>query len=318
MTQPTSPNPAALRGIVPIIPTPFRGADETVVAEAIAPLVEFAAGAGAAAVCLPAYASEFYKLTEDERLQVVAAAVAAAHGRIPVIAQSNHPSAKVAADIARRNVEQGADLISFAIPRLFALDLEDLLRYCATICDAVAVPILIQDFNPNGPTVGAEFCRRLVEACPNFRYIKLEEPLMGAKVRAIRAATGEAVGVLEGWGGLYMLELLPYGICGVMPGLALADVLVHIWHTAHAGQPDAAMDLFERVMPQLGFSLQNMELFLHVEKRLLAARGLLDDATVRDATFRPSAELLAYGDFLNARVQRVAQELGQASALSID
>src|SRR5262249_39113682 len=79
--------------------------------------------------------------------------------------------------------------------------------------------VLIQDFNPGGPTVNADFARALVQDCPNFRYLKLEEPLMAPKVRAIREATGDQVGVLEGWGGMYMLDLIPAGICGVMPGL---------------------------------------------------------------------------------------------------
>ena len=42
-------------------------------------------------------------------------------------------------------------------------------------------------------------------------------------------AAGNAVGVLEGCGGEYMLELLPAGIVGVMPGLALVDVLQRVW-----------------------------------------------------------------------------------------
>ncbi|MCC6166013.1 MAG: dihydrodipicolinate synthase family protein [Caldilineaceae bacterium] len=314
MPHPTPDAQPRLRGVVPIIPTPFRAGSEEVDPGALAGLVNFAVDAGAAAICLPAYASEFYKLTEAERLLAVQEAVRHARGRVPVIAQSNHPSAKAAAGLARRHVDLGADLISFAIPRLFALGPDDLLAYCATICKAVSVPILIQDFNPNGPTVGAEFCARLVEMCPNFAYIKLEEPLMGDKVAAIRAATGDAVGVLEGWGGLYMLELASQGICGIMPGLGLADVLAHIWQQAQAGQMGAAMDLFEQVAPQLMFSLQNMELFHHVEKRLLARRGVLADATVRQATFTPNAHLLAYGDFLNERAARAAETLKAAAA----
>jgi len=38
-------------------------------------------------------------------------------------------------------------------------------------------------------------------------------------------ATDGEVGVLEGWGGVYMLDLIPAGICGVMPGLGVSDLL---------------------------------------------------------------------------------------------
>jgi 4-hydroxy-tetrahydrodipicolinate synthase len=72
---------------------------------------------------------------------------------------------------------------------------------------------------------------------------------------------------------------------------------------------DAAMDVFEQIMPQLLFSLQNMELFHHVDKRLLVRRGVLADATVRQATFTPNTHLLAYGDVLNERAARAAKRL---------
>ena len=188
-----------LRGVIPVLPTPFH-ADETIHPAALEPLVDFAVQAGVGAVCLPAYAGEFYKLAERERYALVQAAVQAAAGRIPVIAQSNHPAARVAAEIAQRNADLGADVISFAIPRVFSVTPADLLAYCETVCRAVDLPILVQDFNPSGATVDADFCCRLAAVCPNFAYIKLEEPLMGGKVAAIRAATQDAVGVLEGWG----------------------------------------------------------------------------------------------------------------------
>ena len=63
---------------MPVIPTPFRAGTEEIDEEALGRLVEFAAGLDVPALCLPAYAGEFYKLSEAERLRVVAAAVAAA------------------------------------------------------------------------------------------------------------------------------------------------------------------------------------------------------------------------------------------------
>jgi dihydrodipicolinate synthase/N-acetylneuraminate lyase len=297
-----------LRGVVPIVPTPFR-ADESIDLEGISACIEFAVRCDVCAVCLPAYGSEFYKLTEAERRQVVETAIRAAAGRLAVLAQSNHPSARCAAELARRHVHLGADMISFAIPRQFALPAADLLDYCCTICRAVDRPVLIQDFNPGGPTVGAEFARMLHEECSNFRYLKLEEPLMAGKVRAIREATGDRVGVLEGWGGMYMLDLIPAGICGLMPGLGPADILQRVWRLGTGGHTEEALDLFEHVLPQLVFALQSMELFLCLEKRLLALRGVLDESSthVRRPTWTPDPETLAHGLRLNARIVRASR-----------
>jgi len=299
-----------LNGVVPIIPTPFR-ADETIDLEGIRCCVDFAVRCGVCAICLPAYASEFPKLTEAERLQVIETAIKAAAGKIVVMAQSNHPSARCAAELARRHADLGADLISFAIPRQFALPPGDVLDYCRTICRSVVLPVLIQDFNPGGPTVGAEFARHLADECVNFRYLKLEEPLMSSKVRAIRAATDGRVGVLEGWGGMYALDLIPAGICGLMPGLGAADLLQRIWQFGTSGRMDEALDLFQVVLPQLVFSLQSLELFICLEKRLLAARGVLPESSthVRRPTWTLDLDTLEHGLRLNARIIRAVAEL---------
>jgi len=278
----------ALHGVVPVIPTPFRE-DESIDFDGLAACIEFAVRCEVCAVCLPAYGSEFYKLTESERQQVVETAIQAAAGRVVVIAQSNHPSARCAVELAKQHEQMGADLISFAIPRQFGVTDADLLDYCRSICQSVALPVLIQDFNPGGPTVGGDFARRLADRCENFRYLKLEEPLMSAKVESILEAAEGRIGVLEGWGGMYMLDLIPAGICGLMPGLGPADLLQRIWKLGKSGQLDEALDLFQVLLPQLVFSLQNMELFLCLEKKLLASRGVLPDSSthVRRPTWTP-------------------------------
>ena len=84
-----------LFGIVPIIPTPFTEKEE-IDEDALRRLIDFSVSCGVEAACLPAYASEFYKLTDEEKLEVVKIAVDHCAGRIQIIAQSNHPSLKVA------------------------------------------------------------------------------------------------------------------------------------------------------------------------------------------------------------------------------
>jgi 2-keto-3-deoxy-L-arabinonate dehydratase len=300
------PDDVKIDGIVPVIPTPFFQ-DETIDYQSLAACVRFAADCGVAAVCLPAYGSEFYKLSETERGQVVEAAVAASAGRVPVIGQSNHPSARLAAEIAKANEARGADLISFALPRQFMLGQADLLSYARKICDAVKVPVLIQDFNPGGATIGAGFCRQFMEVCPNFRYVKLEEPMMAPKVEAIRQATQDRVGVLEGWGGLYMMELLPLGICGAMPGVGMADLLQQVWNLSKQGQKTEAWDLYEKLSPHMAFSLQNFELFAWLEKDLLARRGVIpaESAYLRSATYTPDEHTRCHGQKLNTRIAKL-------------
>ncbi len=115
-----------------------------------------------------------------------------------------------------------------------------------------------------------EFAKTLSSRHPHFRYWKLEEPLMVERVRSSIQATNGTVGVIEAWGGAYMLELVDAGIC-VISGLAVSDLLQIVWNRARAGDKDAAYELFQRILPQITYSLQNLEFFHHGEKGV--ARG---------------------------------------------
>jgi 4-hydroxy-tetrahydrodipicolinate synthase len=297
-----------INGIIPVIPTPFDE-NEGIDWRALEHLLDFACGIDVCAVCLPAYASEFYKLSDAERRQIIARAVEHAGHRVPVIAQANAGSAMHAADLARFAQDAGAAAVAVATPRQFAVAERDLLRYFDRILSAIDVPLILQDFNPGGPTVSASFIIELHRVHPHFRWVKLEEVLMATRVKSILDATSGEVGVLEGWGGMYLLELVPAGICGVMPSLSLADLLARIFRLAKDGQRQEAYEVFMGTLPQIVFSLQNIELYHHAEKRLLAARGIIRECVVRDLRLDLSPLDAEHIDFLNANILALLDRL---------
>jgi 2-keto-3-deoxy-L-arabinonate dehydratase len=298
-----------LSGAVPIIAIPFD-ADENIDEEGLRRLVEFAASKGFAGICLPAYGGEFYKLSDEERIFVVKVAVNQAAGRLRVIAQSNHGSSRVALAMARKHVENGADLISIALPRSFVLSDEDLLRFLRPILNGVDVPSLVQDYYPGGTTIGANFVARLSAECPGFRYLKFEEPQVMKKLVAIREVSKDRIKVLDGTGGLYQMELIPAGLAGVMSGLALADALNVVFRLRAANRSEEAFQLYEKFLPFLVFGLQNFELWLYCEKRLLQARGLLTSARCRDACIAPDPNTVRYVDEMNERIMHALENAG--------
>jgi 2-keto-3-deoxy-L-arabinonate dehydratase len=300
-----------INGVVPIIPIPFQAGD-AIDEASLRRCVDFVVESGMAAMALPAYGSEFYKLSEAEREQVIGVAIDANRGRIPLIAQANHGSSKVAAGLARRYEAMGADVISFAIPRQFGTTDSDLLRYCGAIADAVSTPILIQDFAPGKATIDADFVAELHSQHPNFRYAKLEEPLIVDKLVRISDKVGDKVGILEGWGGYYMLEAIPAGIVGIMPGVPYCDLLDRVYQARKAGDDNRAYDLFAALLPMMNFTLQDFELFLQVEKRILVRRGIFDHAHVRPLTMTPSTALMQHVEFLIDQLMRVLAREGAA------
>ncbi len=298
-----------IRGVVPIIPTPFRD-DQEIDWKNLHALIDFACATGACAVCLPAYASEFYKLSEEERRQAVAEAVEHMSGRLPVIAQVNSFSSRQARETAVAAQQAGASGVGVSVPRLFALAERDLFRYFDRILTAIDIPLVIQDFNPGGPTISTEFIAKLHEVHPHFRYVKLEEPMMATKVTAIAQRTSGKVGVLEGWGGMYMLELIPAGICGIMPSLGIADVLVKVFQLAEENRQNEAYEIFQGVLPLISFSLQNLELLHHVEKSVLMARGIIGNPVVREANLELGPFDKRHMDFLIGKILELLNRLG--------
>jgi len=133
--------------------------------------------------------------------------------------------------------------------------------------------------------------------------------MLSSKVTAILEATDGEVGVLEGWGGMYMLDLMPAGICGVMPGLATSDLLARVFQLATKGDVMGAYKVHEAVLPQIVLSLQHMELFHHAEKRLLVARGLLHEAVVRQLTLKLDRHTEDRIAFLNEQILALLDRL---------
>ncbi len=293
-------------GVVPVLPAPFLE-NEELDEDSLRRVVEFVASRHAVAMCLPAYGTEFYKLNEAERERMIGITIEVNGKRIPVIAQANHGSAMIASRMAEQYEAMGADVISFALPRQFASTQTDLLRYCGRIAEAVSVPILIQDFNPGGPTVDADFIATLHGQHPNFRYVKLEEPMIVNKLIAIRDRIGDAVGILEGWDGYYMLEAIPAGICGIMPGVPLLEPLDRAYRARQNGDDERAYDLLGSLLPFMNFTLQDFELFIQVEKRLLVRRGLISTPVCRSLTCSPSPAIDEHIEFLIRQVGRVLE-----------
>ena len=133
----------------------------------------------------PLTPASFTSCHPDECRSMIALAVEHVSGRVPVVAQANSVSAVQATALARFAQEAGATAVAVAVPRQFAVREQDLLRYFDRILKSIDIPLLIQDFNPGGPTVSPEWVARLHRMHPHFRWVKLEEPMMASRVRSI-------------------------------------------------------------------------------------------------------------------------------------
>lgn len=271
-----------INGVVPILPTPFNK-DETVDILGYEKLMFFAKAAGCKSVGLPAFGSEYYKLATAERNRILDAAFEYANS-LSIIVQCNHTSPEIVRILIKNAERRGATAISTLLPRRFPVSEEQLFGFASIVCSSTELPVIIQDFNPAGSVIGLDFVKRLSDKFENFKFIKFELSGVGSLIKHISEATNDKVRVFSGWGGSYMMEQIPSGIVGIMPGIPLADYFIEIWNKSSLGKTTEAMKMFSAISPYIAFSLQNLEMFHHAEKRLAVRRGIIKSAVVRSVS----------------------------------
>lgn len=285
-----------LRGVVPIVPTPFH-ADGTLDLPGLRRVVDYLVGAGVHGLAVLGVASEVYALTDAERLQVAETAVAQAGGRLPVVAGCSHASGQAAATTARELAAAGADVLMVMPPHFVKPSPPALLEYYALVAGAVDVPLMIQD-NPGwtGVEIPVDLYGKLARV-DGIEYAKVEVPHPPTKMRAVP----DGLTLLGGLAGNWLLEELAAGSQGTMPASLMPQIYVRVWDLWQAGDHAGARALFHRYHPAIRVSAQQSVGFAMV-KHLLWRLGVLESPTVRN----PLAQLSAADE---ADLDAVVEEL---------
>lgn len=108
---------------------------------------------------------EFFSLTPKEVVAVVAAAVAEAAGRLPVIAGCGYGTA-MAVELARDVEAQGADGLLLLPPYLVNSSQEGLAAHISAVCSAVSIGVIV--YNRDNAVVDDVTLARLCERHPNL------------------------------------------------------------------------------------------------------------------------------------------------------
>jgi 4-hydroxy-tetrahydrodipicolinate synthase len=277
-----------LNGVTPVMATPFL-ADERIDEESLRRQIDFAIENGAAAVCGPGYASEFYKLSDDERRRFLKILVEQTRGRVPVIAATSCDSTSATLQLSQYAESLGADCVMVTPPRTVALPASQIADYYSVLCQELKIALMLQDADFTGAGMPAAVFIELAKRRSNFLFAKLEVALPGPKALEIIESTKGQVQVIYGLGGIRMIDGFDRGASAVMPGAAVLEVYVRIHQLYHSGDRDAARSLFHQLLPYLSFALQHLELAITIEKGVLERRGILASGRVRKPTL-PLAE----------------------------
>ena len=268
-----------LHGIVPILPSVFH-ADGSVDREGFARVVRYVLAAGAHGVAFPALASEFYALSDDERVALTEVVVHEVGGAVPVVGTATAASPQAALDLAKRVAAIGVDALMVMPPYVVRDPASAVVSLFERIAAAVDVPLVIQNAPPPlGSAFGTEVVKGLLRRVPAVRYVKEENTPGGQRITQLLSDPPPSLaGVFGGAGGRYIMDELNRGAIGAMPACELTEVHVRIYERYRAGDAVGARALYDRTLPLLTFQTVFR---MDMTKEVLRRRGLVGAAHVR-------------------------------------
>lgn len=267
---------AALTGIITVLNTPFTEAD-AVDLDSLSAHVAYALDAGVAGFLVPALASEVHKLTEAERLSIVRQVVSDVSGRVPVIGGASAESGDTRVRMAGKLIELGCEGVLVSIPYQNDVQYEADVR---AIADLKPGFLMLQDWDFGGYGLPVPLIVRLFEEIEVFKSLKIEVVPAGVKYSEVRAATNGRLHLAGGWAVTQMIEALDRGVHAMMP-TALHYTYTRIDRLYRSDNREAAVELFQQVLPVLAFSNQHLDISIHFFKRLLHRQGIYATPRVR-------------------------------------
>src|SRR4051812_36550547 len=205
---------STLRGILPVLATPYDASGEIVESEVRA-LVRWLLDEGAHGLSAVGEASESSRMTREERRRLAEVVVDEVAGRVPVIVGVSAPNARESAILAEHAASLGA-AAAFLMPTPGA-SYDETLAAFHRVADAGGVPLMLQDLYA---PLSVDAIARLVRDEPRVRYVKeeIQPPAVATlKMRDIRAAVGDGVLLVGGRGGQALLTELRRGAVASMP-----------------------------------------------------------------------------------------------------
>lgn len=271
-----------IRGILPIVHTPFADADEIDVA-ALKREIDWAFAQGSDGVGT-GMVSEIMRLTYAERIAYADTLVELTAGRGAVFMAVGAESTKQAMEYSKAAERSGCDAVMAVPPLTAKLNEASMTEHFRAIADAIAIPLIVQDASSYvGQAIPLGVYVKLLEHYgPEKILFKPEAAPNGPNISALRDATVGNARIFEGSGGIYSIDSHRRGIAGTMPGVDVLDGVAALWRALERGDDATAYRVYFPVCGIVTLQLQaGLDGFLAIEKYLMVKRGLFPSARRR-------------------------------------
>jgi len=131
-----------LHGVLPALITPFTADGEAIDTAALGAFVERLIGAGVGGLVPGGSTGEFTTLSGSERRELTEATVAAAAGRVPVVAGTGALSTRETVELSVHAERAGAAAVMVVPPFYDPLSWRELQAHYAAVADAISIPIM--------------------------------------------------------------------------------------------------------------------------------------------------------------------------------
>jgi len=243
---------------------------------------------GVHGIALFGVGTEFYKLSDNEKEQMLEVTIKRCFKRIPVVVSITRHSTELAVKDAKRAQTAGADALMIFPPYFMSPSNKAIINHIHGIANSVDLPIIIQ-YAPQvtGVTIPVETFLEVGKKSGNQLYIKAESVPSGPMISTLIEESDEKMGIFIGNAGAQLFDALERGACGFMPGCATARVYVKMYNEYTYGSKEKAFELYNKFIPFVNMTGQAAEMFVKLEKMILAQRGIIKSDYCRQPSFNP-------------------------------
>jgi 4-hydroxy-tetrahydrodipicolinate synthase len=278
-----------LTGTITALVTPFRGSE--IAYDDLAKLVQFQIKSGIDGIVPVGTTGESPTLSHEEHIEVIRATVAAARGRVPVIAGTGSNSTHEAAELTRLAHAAGADAMLVVAPYYNKPGHEGVFRHFCAVAESTDRPIILYSIPSRcGIDIAVSVIERLAKRYAHVRWIK-EAGVSVDRVDQIKHAIGSDFTVLSGDDSLTLpfMSVGAEGVISVASNLFAREIGQMVRH-ALANDFTKATRLHRKLYPV--FKAMFIEPNPVPVKAALARAGIIRSPEVRLPLTEISAENL--------------------------
>ncbi|MBP1934214.1 dihydrodipicolinate synthase family protein [Ammoniphilus resinae] len=277
----------SIKGIVPIAAAPFTKSG-LVDEDSFQNMVRHLVKTGIQGITLFGLATEFYKLTDDERSRMMQILLAETekHPEIASMISITDHSLEIASERAKNAEDMGANSLMLLPPYFLQPSEEAIFEHIAAVATAVNIPIVVQ-YAPaqTGVRIAPDTFIRLREKYEQIQYVKVETQPPGRYISELISGSKGRLQALVGYAGIQMPDVLSREAAGIQPGCSFSEIYVELYQLYTSAQTEKFENLFSRLLPYISYWMQGVELIVKAEKTILQKRGIIESNYCRKPNY---------------------------------